>query len=99
MLITETKEYKDIAKIVTKWLKIRDDAKGEEKKWLHEPSEEDDFFPKYVMRMIREIADYMPAPCLDKIKSNEINAMGHVDYFKKFVLYCTETYYNLNEKN
>lgn len=98
MLLTETKEYKDIAKIVNKWLKLRDDSRGEEKKFYLSPSEEDKFFPKYVMRMIREIADYMPAPCLDKIKSNEMNAMGHVDYFNKFVLYCTETYYKLKEK-
>ena len=64
-----------------------------------EPSDEDKFVPRYVMRMIREIADYMPAPCLDKIKSHETYAMGHIDYFNKFVLYCTETYFELKKKN
>ena len=92
-LPTETKEYKHISKIIEKWLKMRDDAKGEEKNWLCQTSDEDKNFPRYVMRMIREVNDYMPAPCLDKIKSNEMCAMGHVDYLKKFALYCTETYY------
>ena len=79
---------------------MRDDAKGDEKTFLLQSSEEDSFFPIYVMRMIREINEYMPAPCLDEIKSNEINAMGHVDYFKKFVLYCTRTYQEKkDEKN
>ena len=31
MFITDTKEYKDIANIVRKWLNIRDKSEGDEK--------------------------------------------------------------------
>ena len=79
------------SKIIDKWLKIRDESK--DTFWL-EPSEEDSFFPKYVMRMMHEINEEMPKPMLDKIKSNEINAMGHVDYAHKFALYCAKLYLN-----
>jgi len=44
--------------------------------------------------MMREINEEMPKPMLDKIKSNQICAMGHVDYVHKFALYCAELYLN-----
>ena len=93
-LITETKEYKEIGKIISKGLKRRDTDKS-----LYEPSEEDSFVPKYVMIMIKELSDYMPEPCIDKVKSHEQYAMGHVDYFSKFNLYCTELYFELKIEN
>lgn len=93
--ITETKEYKDIAKIISKWLKLRDDSDDD---FLREPSDEDKNLPRYVMRMIREISEYMPAPCLDKVKGHEQYAMGHVDYHSKFTLYCTRLYFELKDK-
>ena len=92
MLITEQKEYKDISKIIDKWLKIR-----KKDNFWHEPSDEDKTIPRYVMRMIREINDYMPVPCMDTIKRHESYAMGHVDYFKKFALYCTREYNELKK--
>jgi len=79
------------SKIIDKWLTIRDES---EDSFWYEPSEEDSFFPKYVMRMMREINEEMPKPMLDEIKSNEICAMGHVDYAHKFALYCAELYLN-----
>ena len=89
-MITEQKEYKDISKIIDKWLKIRE----KDNSW-HEQSGED-YTPKYVVEMIKEISDYMPIPCIDTIKWHESYAMGHVDYFKKFALYCTREYNDLN---
>ena len=79
------------SKIIDKWLTIKDESED----WFwYEPSKEDSFFPKYVMRMMCEINEEMPKPMLDKIKSNEISAMGHVDYVHKFALYCAELYLN-----
>jgi hypothetical protein len=77
------------SKIINKWLVIRDES---EDSFFYEKSEEDSFFPKYVMRMMREINEEMPNPSLDKIKSLEIISMGHVDYVRKFSLYCAELY-------
>ena len=95
MLITEQKEYKDISKIIESWLKIRDESKD---MYWRDSSDEDKNFPRYVMKMIREINDYMPVPCMDTIKRHELFAMGHVDYFKKFALYCTREYNELKNK-
>lgn len=92
-LITETKEYKEIAKIIRKGLERRDTDKS-----LYESSEDDKFTPKYVELMIQDISNYMPEPCFEKIKQHDRYAMGHVDYFSKFTLYCTETYFELKEK-
>jgi len=90
MLITEEKAYKDISKIIKKWLKIR----KKDNKWY--VIDEDNNL-RYVTEMIKEISDYMPVPCIDTIKWHEINAMGHVDYFKKFALYCTREFNELKK--
>lgn len=82
-------KYSEFLSIIHKWLTIRDNDNGIF--WI-ESSEEDSFFPKYVMRMIREINELMPEPMLDKIKQKEIIASGHIDYSHKFALYCNELY-------
>jgi hypothetical protein len=92
-LAIDTKEYKEIGKIISKGLKRRDTDKS-----LYEPSEEDRLVPKYVMIMIKELSEYMPVPCIDKVKRHEQYAMGHVDYFSKFTLYCARLYFELKEK-
>jgi len=79
------------SKIIDKWLTIRD--KSDDSFW-YEPSDEDSFYPRYVMRMMREINEEMPKPMLDKIKAKETYAMGHIDYAHKFALYCAEMYLN-----
>ena len=95
MLITEEKAYKDIFKIIVGWLKIRDDSND---MYWRDSSDEDKKLPRYVMKMIKDINDYMPVPCIDTIKRHESYAMGHVDYVKKFALYCTREYNELKNK-
>jgi len=75
--------------IIEKWLNIRDESQDI---FWYEASEEDPFFPKYVMKMMREINELMPYPMLDEIKSLDTYCMGHADYFKKFSLRLTELY-------
>ncbi|MFW5848056.1 MAG: hypothetical protein ACOCVF_04000 [bacterium] len=91
--IMEKKEF--FGKIILKWLNIRD---KEKLKFWYEPSDEYKHLPRYVMEMIKEINDNMPKPMLDKVKSLEQYASGHIDYHSKFSLYCAELYYdNLNK--
>ena len=79
----------EFGKIIDKWLIMRDDSKDHK---LYEPSEEDNFFPVYVMKMMKEIDSMMPHSMLEEIKSAEISSSGHVDYHHKFSLYCAELY-------
>ena len=93
-LAIDTKEYKEIGKIISKGLKRRETDDS-----LYQPSEEDKLIPKYVMMMIKDISDYMPEPCVEEVTRHEQYAMGHVDYFSKFNLYCTELYFELKIEN
>ncbi len=83
---------------ILKHLKRRDEDKGLYID-LYQPSKEDSFFPVYVMDMIKEINSKMPEDALELIKNAETDAMGHVDYFRKFSYRCAEIYLELKRKH
>jgi hypothetical protein len=86
------KNIDSFKKIIMKHLDNRDKKNDMS---IFQPSEEDSFFPKYVMDMCKDINNQMPNVELDRIKSKETMASGHIDYVNKFALYCAELYMGL----
>jgi hypothetical protein len=46
--------------------------------------------PKYVGEMMKELDSQLPKSDIDNINRVETFASGHVDYVRKFALYCAE---------
>lgn len=88
---TLMKKKEEFGKIISKHLENRGKKEDD-----YLPSEEDSFYPNYVMNMCKEINDMMPnKESLQDILNSETTAMGHVDYHSKFSLYCAEIFFKL----